>query len=114
MEIIAEYDQWRKIRDINGEGGWAKSSLLSGNRSVIIVSNNVVPLFSRPQDLSNQDNKDIFEMAEKSEQRSIIAKLAPNLRCAFIKCKGDWCHITCQSYKGWVLRKLVWGIYPEE
>ncbi len=114
LEIIAEYDQWRKLRDINGEGGWAHSSLLSGNRSVIIISNNIVPLFTSPQDLSSQDNKSIFEVADKSEQRPIVAKLSPGLRCSLEKCKGDWCKISCKSYKGWILRKLLWGIYPEE
>lgn len=114
VEIIAEYDQWRKLRDINGEGGWAHSSLLSGNRSVVIVANNIVPLFSTPQNLSSKDEKDVFEMAEKSEQRPIVAKLSPNLRCSLKKCKGDWCQIMCKSYKGWILRKLLWGIYPEE
>ncbi len=35
VEVVAEYDQWRKIRDIKGEGGWVHSSVISGNRLVI-------------------------------------------------------------------------------
>jgi len=52
VEIIAEYEQWRKVRDINGEGGWVHAS--------------------------------------------------------------DWCQVVCKTYKGWIVKKLLWGIYPDE
>jgi SH3-like domain-containing protein len=97
VEIIAEYGQWRKIKDIKDEGGWVHSSVISGNRSVILVSKNVTPLISSP----NRYDK-------------VIAKLSPGIRCNLHKCKPDWCLVTCQSYKGWVARKFLWGVYPEE
>ena len=48
VEVIAEYDQWRKIRDINGEGGWVHSRVISGNRSVVFVAKNTMPLVASP------------------------------------------------------------------
>ncbi|MDD9332164.1 MAG: SH3 domain-containing protein, partial [Bartonella sp.] len=30
IEIIQEYDQWRKVRDAEGDEGWIYQSLLSG------------------------------------------------------------------------------------
>lgn len=97
VEVIAEYDQWRKIRDIKGEGGWVHSSVISGNRSIIIINKKYTSLLKKPGKYNN-----------------IIAKLAPNLRCTFHKCQGQWCQVSCKKYKGWLKRKHIWGIYPEE
>ena len=36
VEIIQEYDNWRKVRDPEGAEGWILHSLLSGRRTVIV------------------------------------------------------------------------------
>lgn len=97
VEIVAEYEDWRKIRDKKGEGGWAHVSLLSSKRSVIIVADNILPLLSAP-----------------ARYEVIMAKLSPSLRCSLKKCKEDWCEITCRSITGWVPKKHLWGVYPED
>lgn len=97
VEIIAEYEEWRKIRDIRGEGGWAHASVLSGYRFVVITSNNILPLLKSP-----------------GKYDDIIAKLSPGLRCDLKKCKNDWCMVEHKGYKGWVPKKHLWGIYPSE
>ena len=35
MEIIQEYDNWRRVRDSDGSEGWINQSLLSGRRTGI-------------------------------------------------------------------------------
>ena len=35
MEIIQEYDNWRRVRDSDGAEGWINQSLLSGRRTAI-------------------------------------------------------------------------------
>jgi SH3-like domain-containing protein len=97
VEVIAEYEQWRKIRDIKGEGGWVHSSVISGKRSVVIVAKNTMPLLEAP-----------------GKYDQIVAKLVPQIRCGLHQCKKDWCQVSCKSYKGWVARKFLWGIYPDE
>lgn len=97
VEVIAEFGQWRKIRDIKGEGGWVHSTVIIGNRSVIVVSKNPILLLKAPGKYENA-----------------VAKLLPEIRCSLNKCEKEWCQITCKSYKGWVSRKFLWGIYPEE
>ena len=37
VEIIAEFDTWRKIRDYDGEEGWIHSSLLSSRRTIMVI-----------------------------------------------------------------------------
>jgi len=97
VEIIAEYEQWRKVRDISGEGGWIHSSALSSKRSVILISKNIMPLIASPGDYND-----------------IVVKLKPNVRCNLLKCKDEWCQLVCKSYKGFMARKFLWGVYPDE
>src|ERR1700694_5640798 len=37
VEITAEYENWRRIRDWEGEEGWVYHSLLSGKRTAIVA-----------------------------------------------------------------------------
>lgn len=97
VEIVAEYEQWRKVRDIKEEGGWVHSSTLSTKRSVILISKNITPLISSP---SNYDD--------------VVVYLRPQIRCDWIKCKENWCKISCKTYKGWIVKNLLWGVHTKE
>ncbi|MFK7967696.1 MAG: SH3 domain-containing protein [Rickettsiaceae bacterium] len=97
VEIIAEYEQWRKIRDVSEEGGWVHASVLSAKRSVILISKNIMPLISSPRSYDH-----------------IVVQLKPKIRCNLVKCKSDWCQVVCKSYKGWIAKKFLWGVYPDE
>lgn len=96
VEIIAEHEQWRKIRDISGAEGWIHSSVLSGKRSVIII-----------------DSEAGFTKAPNLNSR-VIAKLMPQVRCILKKCKKDFCQIQCKDYKGWLPKKAMWGVYNND
>ncbi|NDB83222.1 MAG: hypothetical protein EB127_10920 [Alphaproteobacteria bacterium] len=97
VEIIAEYDQWRKIRDINGDEGWMHSSILSSKRFVMVKGQHETLLHVK-------DNA-------KSE---IIARLEPYLNCELIKISNLWCKIRCAEYTGWAERVDIWGLYDHE
>src|SRR5258706_546116 len=36
VEIVEEYDLWRKIRDVEGTTGWVHKTMLAGNRTALI------------------------------------------------------------------------------
>ena len=36
LEIYAEYENWRRVRDFEGLGGWVHYTLLSGTRYVLV------------------------------------------------------------------------------
>lgn len=97
VEIIAEYEQWRQVRDVNGEGGWIHSSVLSGKRSVIIIG-----------------DKEIELTKGENPKSRVIAKLMPEVRCTLKKCKEQFCQISCKGYIGWVSKKVIWGVYDDE
>jgi len=37
VEIIAEFEHWRRVRDSEGEEGWVYFSLLTGKRTVLVT-----------------------------------------------------------------------------
>src|SRR5436190_22905796 len=50
VEITAESDNWRRIRDWEGSEGWVYHSLLSGRRTAVILPkdrNALVPLYDQ-------------------------------------------------------------------
>ncbi len=96
-EIIAEYEQWRRIKDFDGEGGWVHLSVLSGKRYVVISSKKNAPILKAP----------------KAESEK-IAEAEPGARCKTLTCKDSFCKIECLDIKGWIEKKFLWGVYPNE
>ena len=97
IKIIAEFEQWRKVEDVEGEGGWVHSSVLSPKRSVVIMGGNIQKL-----------------LAQDDAKSRIVAKLEPGLRCVFDQCRGSWCKIKCDGYKGWIEAVNLWGVIKGE
>jgi SH3-like domain-containing protein len=106
VEIIQEFDTWRKIRDVDGDEGWVHQSLLSGNRAGFAT-----PLLA---------NGEVLMHVSKSAEAAARARLGAGLRVAITECDGDWCNVTAtqsearQSWSGWVPQEELWGVYPEE
>ena len=49
LEITAEYGQWRRVRDAEGDGGWVHHALLSGVRTALVRGEAPVPLRAGPR-----------------------------------------------------------------
>ncbi len=96
VEIIDEFDTWRRIRDAEGTAGWVHQSMLQGKRSVQITAESV-SLRRDPQD----DSRPLAKL-----ERGVIAKLE--------SCGGVWCVVEVDGFKGWLKRAEVWGVYPDE
>lgn len=97
VEIVQEFDTWRKIRDIDGDDGWVHQSLLSGDRYAIVKGEAAQPLRRAP-----------------SEDSPAIAALEPGVVAAANRCEGGWCQIMADGYTGWMMRKFLWGVYDSE
>ena len=97
VEILAEFEQWRKIRDKYGDGGWIHESMLSGKRGIIINGNHL---------------KIIYRKADDTSPR--IAQLEPEVRAELISCHKGWCNIQIKNYRGWIKASDVWGVYLKE
>jgi len=97
LEIILEYENWRKIRDFQGDEGWIHHTLLSGKRMGLIKGEEKAPVYSR----------------EKQDSRK-LAFLEPGVLLSLEQCREGWCEIAIGDFGGWVQRKYIWGIYERE
>lgn len=99
VEIILEFDAWRKIKDIDGDEGWVHQSLLSGRRTAFVKTDGGVEaaLHRKP-----------------GEDTRIIAKVQSNAIVEIESCTGSWCRVNASGYKGWIERASLWGVYPDE
>ena len=96
LEIYAEYENWRRVRDFEGLGGWVHYTLLSGTRYVLI-KNELLEMRLLP-----------------SIDAQVIAKVPQHNIATLDKCNKDWCRITDDGYKGWVPKNGIWGVYENE
>ena len=96
LQVTGEHGHWRRVQDRDGQGGWVHYSLISGARHVI-VENDLTPLHVKP-DTSAEVNAYV--------EAGVVARLG--------KCGLDWCRVTAKGSKGWVPKKVLWGVLPEE
>lgn len=96
VEIVGEYENWRKIRDWQGAGGWVHQSLLTGKRYVIVTTANA-PLRKTPT-------------ANAAE----VARMEVEVVAQVKSCSGDWCRVQASGHIGWIERRYVWGVYKGE
>ena len=48
VQIIAQFEHWRRIRDWEGSQGWVQERMVTGKRTVIVGKGGVRPLHQRP------------------------------------------------------------------
>jgi SH3-like domain-containing protein len=97
VEITQEYDTWRKIRDVDGDEGWIHQSLLTGERTALVRSDQMTPM----QEGSSYTTR-------------MVARLEPGVVGRIQKCTKQWCKLEAGGYRGWIERKFLWGIYDHE
>lgn len=102
VEIVQEYDTWRRVRDAEGTEGWINQSLLSGKRTAIAAP------WQRGKDAL------ITLYVSPDETSGTVATLQPGVVGSIKSCTGDWCQMEFDGHRGWVQQKLIWGAYPGE
>jgi SH3-like domain-containing protein len=96
VEVTAEFDTWRRIRDWEGSEGWVHQSMLSGKRSVV-VRGEVRTLRKEP-----------------GVGTAAVARVEPGVIGPLMRCKAEWCEVDFTGYRGWLRRSEVWGVQPDE
>ncbi len=96
LEVIDEFETWRRVRDWEGSVGWVHQSMLSGERKVMV-----------------RDKQRLLR-EEPDPAAAGVALLAPGVIADLERCDDAWCRIEVQKKSGWVRRIEVYGLYPEE
>jgi SH3-like domain-containing protein len=102
MEIIQEYDNWRRVRDADGAEGWVNQSLLSGRRTAIAAP------WQKGKDAA------INLLARPNSDARIVAVVEPGAIGSIRSCDGSWCEMAFGGQAGWISQSQVWGAYPGE
>lgn len=103
MEIIQEFDHWRKVRDPEGQEGWIYHSLLSGKRTAIVAPWN------------KGDQSQMINLRESpSDSSNMVAKLEPGVIARINYCEYKWCAVEIKNFEGFVEQTTLWGVYPDE
>lgn len=96
VQIIAEFDSWRKVRDWNGTVGWVHRAMLAGRRTAITIADDTV-LRRSPEATA-----------------PALARAEPGVVARILACAGAWCRIEAGGIKGWTQRGTLWGTLPGE
>jgi SH3-like domain-containing protein len=100
VEIIAEFENWRRIRDSEGADGWVHQVMLSGRRTAIIRGS------------ANAKTIPVYERA--NAEGRLVAELQPGVVASVRSCTKGWCRISGERFDGFILQTLLWGVYPDE
>lgn len=96
LKITAEFENWRRVEDAEGAGGWIHYSLLSGTRSVLVA-----------QDMAE------FRAAPQSDA-PVVAQAERGVVARLLECSALWCRIAADGERGWVVKTALWGVEPGE
>jgi SH3-like domain-containing protein len=100
VEITAEFEIWRKVRDSEGAEGWVLHSLLSGRRTGLVTP--------------WKKGVDSILYSKASLASAPIAKLQPNVIVNVRSCDGAWCRVWGEGFDGFIQQFNFWGVYPNE
>jgi SH3-like domain-containing protein len=100
VEIVAEFENWRRVRDSDGEEGWILQNMLPGKRTAEVApwkQGQNVPLLSVPKG-----------------DAGVVAEVGSGVVAEVEHCDGDWCELSAGGYDGFVQQTQLWGVYPGE
>jgi SH3-like domain-containing protein len=109
VEIIQEFDVWRKIRDVDGSVGWVHQNMLSGNRAGYVL----------PE--ANVERVALRRAA--APDAGVSAWLGNGFPVKISSCEAGWCAVTAidhppggpiANYTGYLSEGDLWGVYRGE
>ncbi len=96
VEVTAEFDVWRKVRDSDGTEGWVHQRMLTAVRNAE-VTGGMRTLRADPR-----------------PDAAAVARAEPGVIGHLLECRGAWCRLEVQGVKGWLERSEIWGVLPGE
>ncbi|GJE27290.1 hypothetical protein LKMONMHP_2148 [Methylobacterium organophilum] len=114
VEIIAEFETWRRIRDSEGTEGWVLHSLLSGRRTAVVIAR-------AGGDKTGGDKAATVTLRSRADETAgEEARLEPGVIGSVKSCTGTWCRLVVSlpqkrgDVDGYIRQDRLWGVYPNE
>jgi SH3-like domain-containing protein len=99
VEVTAEFDNWRRVRDAEGAEGWIFHSRLSGKRTVMVQS-------------KSREPEPLYYAAD--ETGPVVAVLEQGVIGEIEQCGEGWCRIQAAEFDGYIRQERLWGVYVGE
>jgi len=100
VEVIDEFEAWRRIRDREGTTGWVHQSMLAAERTAVVIG----------------ERRMLRQTATAGSEP--VAWLDPGVIVVLKRCADAWCEAVAldgnDSYRGWIGKSEIWGVYPDE
>ncbi|MEM8800510.1 MAG: SH3 domain-containing protein, partial [Pseudomonadota bacterium] len=93
IEITAEYQDWLKIRDIDGTEGWVFARYVRDSRSAMIVDR----------------TRTLFQ--EAAADARPLFRAEAGVHGKLLICEEAWCQMLIDGKRGWILREHIYGAY---
>ena len=101
VEIVREFELWRRIRDPEGTEGWVHQSTLMGRRSFIV---------------RGAPGSEVMLRRRAEDQAQPVARLRPGVVGRLRACEPNspWCEAQIGEFRGHIKRADIWGVGPTE
>jgi SH3-like domain-containing protein len=101
VEIVREFELWRRIRDPEGTEGWVHQSTLMGRRSFIV---------------RGAPGSEVMLRRRAEDQAQPVARLRPGVVGRLRSCEPNspWCEAQIGEFRGHIRRADIWGVGPAE
>jgi SH3-like domain-containing protein len=96
VKVIEVYQDWRKVEDPDGTQGWMLATLLSGDRTGLVVG----------------EIRVLREAPEASAR--IIWRAEPGVVGRLSDCARGWCKIDVRGRMGYIETSGLWGVSAAE
>lgn len=100
VEIVAEFENWRRVRDSDGEEGWILQNMLAGKRTAEIAP--------------WKQGQNVSLMSAPKSGAGVVAEVGSGVVAEVENCDGNWCELSAGGYDGFIEQTQLWGVYPGE
>lgn len=97
VQVVAEFKEWRKVRDPDGTEGWMLGNLISSRRTAIVRGAEPAAMRDRP-----------------SSAGRLLWRAAPGVVGRLSECGGGWCRFDVKGQAGFVEVSGLWGVEAGE
>lgn len=89
--LIAEFQQWRKVRYLDNTEGWMHKNMISGRNTAVVMKDGVL-------------------LYKKDSESCPIARVEKNVIVKVLEKRNNWIKVDVNKLKGWIPKDDLWGI----
>jgi SH3-like domain-containing protein len=96
IQVVAEHDNWRKVRDFDGTIGWMNRVVLSNERTGMVLL----------------DGTTLHRLP--TPDSAVVALMGDGLVGKVDRCIDGWCEMRFPEISGWLPQSALYGVGRDE